>query len=392
MGFIDRLKEIFPSTRTETIGTIVDVNIPESLYIKELALYCAVSIIANAVSQCEIKVYKAGKNVQDNDWYSLNIKPNKNESASEFWHKVIERMLRAGPEKGAFVFEQNGNLYCADNYNIDVKRPFLGNIYSGVIVDGFQMDRKFMADQCMIFRLENIQANRMIAGMYEEYGKVISSAMESYKGTNGVSYRLNIAGLQAGDPSFAKEWEDVLKNQVRRFTDGESRVWINYTGRTLEEFDKKTAAKNSDDVVKKIEEIFKITGKAYKIPESLMLGNITNMNDVVKSFLTFAVDPITDMIGKVLTGAYGIWDWMQGNYYKVDTSGVNHIDIFDMANNIDKLISSAFASVDEVRERTGLDAINEEWSRKHLLTKNYEFTENVLKKGGMEGDKSEDDV
>ena len=83
---------------------------------------------------------------------------------------------------------------------------------------------------------------------------------------------------------------------------------------------------------------------------------------------------------------------MQGNYYKVDTSGVNHIDIFDMANNIDKLISSAFASVDEVRERTGLDAINEEWSRKHLLTKNYEFTENVLKKGGMEGDKSEDDV
>ncbi len=392
MGFIDRLKEIFPSTRTETIGTIVDVNIPESLYIKELALYCAISIIANAVSQCEIKVYKEGKNVQDNDWYSLNIKPNKNESASEFWHKVIERMLRAGPEKGAFVFEQNGNLYCADNYNIDVKRPFLGNIYSGVIVDGFQMDRKFMADQCMIFRLENIQANRMIAGMYEEYGKVISSAMESYKGTNGVSYRLNIAGLQAGDPSFAKEWEDVLKNQVRRFTDGESRVWINYTGRTLEEFDKKTVAKNSDDVVKTIEEIFKITGKAYKIPESLMLGNITNMNDVVKSFLTFAVDPITDMIGKVLTGAYGIWDWMQGNYYKVDTSGVNHIDIFDMANNIDKLISSAFASVDEVRERTGLDAINEEWSRKHLLTKNYEFTENVLKKGGMEGDKSEDDV
>ncbi len=392
MGFIDRLKEIFPSTRTETIGTIVDVNIPESLYIKELALYCAVSIIANAVSQCEIKVYKAGKNVQDNDWYSLNIKPNKNESASEFWHKVIERMLRAGPEKGAFVFEQNGNLYCADNYNIDVKRPFLGNIYSGVIVDGFQMDRKFMADQCMIFRLENIQANRMIAGMYEEYGKVISSAMESYRGTNGVSYRLNIAGLQAGDPSFAKEWEDVLKNQVRRFTDGESRVWINYTGRTLEEFDKKTTAKNSDDVVKTIEEIFKITGKAYKIPESLMLGNITNMNDVVKSFLTFAVDPITDMIGKVLTGAYGIWDWMQGNYYKVDTSGVNHIDMFDMANNIDKLISSAFASVDEVRERAGLDAINEEWSRKHLLTKNYEFTENVLKKGGMEGDKSEDDV
>ena len=391
MGFIDRLKEVFPSTKTESIGTIVDVNIPESLYIKEMALYCAISIIANAVSQCEIKVYKNGEYVRDEDWYSLNIKPNKNESASEFWHKVIERMLRAGPKKGALVFEHGGNLYCADDYSIEEERPFLGNIYSGVVVDGFQLDRKFTASQCFIFRLENVQANRMIAGMYEEYGQVISSAMESYKGTNGISYRLNIEGLQAGDPTFKDEWEKILKDQVRKFTDGSSKVWINYRGRTLEEFEKKAAAKNSDDVVKTMEEIFKITGKAYKIPESLMLGNITNMNDVVKSFLTFAVDPITDMVGKVLTGAYGIEEWMQGNYYKVDTSGVNHIDMFDMANNIDKLISSAFASVDEVRERAGLDAIKEEWSSKHLLTKNYEFTENVLK-GGMDGEKTEDDV
>ena len=29
-----------------------------------------------------------------------------------------------------------------------------------------------------------------------------------------------------------------------------------------------------------------------------------------------------------------------------------------------------------------LDKLNEEWSSKHLLTKNYEFTENILKEGG----------
>lgn len=42
--------------------------------------------------------------------------------------------------------------------------------------------------------------------------------------------------------------------------------------------------KSSDDTISLIEEMFKIVGKAFKIPESLMLGNITNMNDVVKSF------------------------------------------------------------------------------------------------------------
>mgnify|MGYP000801644740 CR=1 FL=1 len=78
-----------------------------------------------------------------------------------------------------------------------------------------------------------------------------------------------------------------------------------------------------------------------------MLGNITNMNDVVKSFLTFSVDPWADMIGQVLTGQYGYANWKNGNYFRVDTSTVNHVDIFDMADKIDKLISSAFASIDD---------------------------------------------
>ena len=122
-----------------------------------------------------------------------------------------------------------------------------------------------------------------------------------------------------------------------------------------------------------------------------MLGNITNMNDIVKSFLTFGVDPYADMIGKVLTGQYGMEEWLEGNYYKVDTSTVNHVDIFDMADKIDKLISSSFACVDEVREKSGLDRLDEEWSSRHLLTKNYEFIDKQNLQGGEKGEQSEDD-
>lgn len=382
MGIIDTLKKYFP-VKTDKIGTdVIEIEVPQSFYIKELAVYAAASLIANAISQSEIRVYKSGTSVRDEDYFSLNIKPNPNQSASEFWHKVAEKVLRAEPGKGALCFISNHNIFCADDYTVDQKRPFLGNIYSGIVVDDYQLDRKFTAREVFVFKLENTEAYQMINKWHSEYGSLVSSAMSAYKDTNGKKFKLKIRGVQAGDAKFAKEYEEILKEPLKKFTDGDAKIFVEYEGRELQEMESKASAKSSDDTVKLIEETFKIVGKVYKVPESLMLGNITNMNDVVKAFLTFAVDPYADMISKELTGQYGIGEWEQGNYFVVDTSTVSHIDIFDMADNIDKLISSSFASIDEVRERAGLDIIGEEWSSKHLLTKNYDFMEKVLKEGG----------
>ena len=398
MGWFEKIKSAFPKSSKASIGldeSEVEITIPNSLYIRELAIYTATSLIANAISQCEIKVYQNNESVKNEDYFSLNVKPNPNESASEFWQKVINKMLRASPGKGALCFISNRNIYCADDYSIVEQRPFLGNIYGGVSVDNFLLDRQFTAKQCFIFKLENTQANNLIKSMYEDYGDIVSKAMESYKNSNAQKFKLKVDGAQAGSPEFNKTFEEVLQKPLKQFTSGDKKVYIEYGGYALEPMKTDGTQKNSDDVVKLIDQIFKITGKAYKIPESLMLGNITNMNDVIKAFLTFAVEPVTDMIGKTLTGGYGLEEWQKGNYYKVDTSGINHIDIFDMANNIDKLISSAFMCIDEVRERTGLDAINEKWSRKHVLTKNYEFMEKMMNpvndEGGNKSEKDTDD-
>lgn len=391
MEWFDKIKAAFPGSSKTRIGPeVITIDIPNDIYIKELAIYSAISLIANAISQSEVKVYENGKSVQNEDYFSLNIKPNPNESASQFWHKVTEKALR--DEKGALCFISGRNLYCADDFVLEQKRPFQGHIYSGVTVDDFQMDRKFAADQVFIFKLENIQAKKLIDGLYSSVGSVISTAMSAYKDTNAVKYKLKIDGVQAGDTNFNEEFKKILEEPLKKYMNGDAKLYIEYTGRTLEKMKSEGTQKSSDDTIKLIEEVFKITGKAFKIPESLMLGNITNMNDVVKSFLTFAVDPFADMIGQVLTGQYGYENWKQGNYYKVDTSGVNHVDVFDMADKIDKLISSAFASIDEVRERAGLDSLNEEWSKKHLLTKNYEFIDKKNKViGGSSSEESSDD-
>lgn len=380
MGFLERLKELLPRSTSTRQGTVICVDIPASIYIKELAIYTGVSLIANAISQSEIICYKNQKRDKNEDYYSLNIKPNPNESASQFWHKVVEKMFRN--KDGALCFISNRNLYCADDFSIKQKRPFLGNLYDGVIVDDFSMNRTFTAGQCFNFKLENTQAYSLIDGAYQELANVVSTAMESYKDSNASKYILRVDGIQAGDKEFNKEFEKFLKAGIQKYTNNESKVYIEYKGRTLEQMKKEGQQKNSDDIVKLINEIFSFVGKALKIPDSLMNGNINNMEEVVNAFLTFAVDPVADEIGKTLTGAYGYDSWARGNYYRVDTSSVSHVDIFKMADKIDKLISSSFAHVDEVRVRAGLDEIGEEWSRRHLITKNYDFIENMLKQNG----------
>lgn len=362
----------------EFLENVITITIPDAIYYKELAVYSAVSLIANAISQCEIVVYENGKRVKNGNWYSLNIQANTNESASQFWHKVVEKMMRADSEKGAFVFIQGGNIYCADDYEIKEKRPFraTGNLYDGVVVDDLALNRTFTGRDSMIFKLENKQANLLIDGMYSDLSKLIAAAMSKFQNNNIQRWKFKIDSREAGSEDFQKRWQGTLKKAVQAYVSGEAQVYVEYDGRILEPVQMAGSAgavgADGQENIQLINEVFELVSKAYHIPPGLMTAGNYNVSDLVSQFLTFAVDPIADMIGKTLTAAYGKQSFEQGNYFRVDTSRIKHFDVFSMAPNVDKLISSGFATVNEVRAAADWDADHsEEWLDEHILTKNY---------------------
>ena len=383
MSLKSKIKSLFRSEEEKKgfMDEIV-IEIPEALYIKELALYSAISLIANAVSQCEILVYENGKQVRDDSWYSLNVKPNVNESASQFWHKVVEVMLRADEGKGALVFIQAGNMYCADEYEIKEKRPFklTGNLYDGVVVDDLSLNRTFTARDTMIFKLENRQANILVDGMYADLSGLIKAAMSKYKSNNIQRWKFKVDAREAGDEKFQKEWQEKLKKSIKKFVEGENKVYVEFSDRTLDPIQIAGSAgavgADAGENISLINEVFELVSKAYHIPPGLITAGNYNVSDLVSQFLTFVVDPIADMISKTLTAAYGRQGFNNGIYFRVDTSKIKHFDIFDMASNVDKLISSGFASVNEVRRAADWDAAGDpddpdNWLNKHILTKNY---------------------
>lgn len=57
---------------------------------------------------------------------------------------------------------------------------------------------------------------KLIDGLYADIGSIISTAMSAYKDTNAVKYKFKIDSVQAGDEAFNKEFENILKEPLKK--------------------------------------------------------------------------------------------------------------------------------------------------------------------------------
>jgi HK97 family phage portal protein len=235
-------------------------------------------------------------------------------------------------------------------------------------------------------RLDNADVRRLVDSLYVQYSEIIDTALKSFKRTNGAKYKLLLEQARAGDPAFQQTYETVVQEQLKAFMSNDNAVYPQFKGTDLQEFSSK-APQNTSDIIAMRKETFEVVAQALKIPLSMMYGNITNMNEIVKVYLSICIDPLADMIGEEITRKYYTYDeWKDGYRVVVDTSCINHIDILEVADKVDKAVSSGAFSIDEVRERLGKEALKTEFSMAHWMTKNYALAEDMLK-----GERSENE-
>ena len=378
MGIYDFLEERFPNwiKKARKVGGTytITLDIPAELALKELAIYTGVSLIANAISGCIFETYENFKKVKNLDWYILNIAPNKNDNASIFWNKVVNRMIRS--PSGALVVEIGGELHVASDFVV-TPYPVLGNIYSNIVLDHvFNMNRSFKAHEVYHFKLEDEELISLFTGLQNDYDKLLTPAIRAFKESNATKYKLKISSLPYDSKDTEEKYEELLKEQVAKYLQEPWAAFVQYDGFELEREDIKNQ-KSFDDIHKIKKDIFQTVAQALKIPVTLMDGNLTSMKDIVSIFLTFGIDPKTVMMEQVLNKRATYLEVSKGNFYRVNTSGIIHRDFIQDAPNIDKLIGSGFRNIDEIKEEFGEEPFNETWSRQHWMTKNYGRIEDV---------------
>lgn len=365
----------------EELSAVLRENLERAAF-RELALHIAISYIANTLSKCEFKVYENGKEVKNRLYYLLNVNPNPNENSSQFINHFIENYYY---NAGALLVKHGNNIYCADSFDVDDADPLKPFEYTNIVFGtSGQLRRKHRAGDVFHLKLDNKNVKALVDAVNTEYGKVIDSAIRCFKRTNGKKYKYILDQYQAGDPNFKKIYEEQLKGQLEEFLKSEGdAVLPKYNGIDLIEFSAANP-QNSGDILNVRKEMFEVTAQAFKIPLSMMLGNITNMDEIVKVYLSICIDPLADMISEELTRkSYSEEEWRDGCFVKVDTSCINHVDILEVADNVAKLIGSGF-TLDELRNRLNYSLLGTEFSQTRFITKNYETLDAMTsgQKGG----------
>lgn len=385
MGLINKLTNFIEKKISTARVDSVSAETSTKLAFKALAIQIAVSYIANAISKCEIKFYKNGKkDTQSYQYYLWNVKPNDNQSGSEFINKLVTKML-TNPD-GALVIQNNGKIYVADSYQRQ-PYPFREDEYSAICIETLALNKTFKASEVLHFRLEDENISELINSVYMEYGKAISYALDSFLKVNSSKFKMKIKQDKIGDLTFNEYYNQFLKEQLKDFLEGNNGIYPENEGFDLQEFKTGNQTKNCDDLVKLRKDMFQMVGEAYKIPVSMMEGNINNVTEIIKQFITFGVEPWTKLIEDVINaGCWNYEEWKKGCKVKIDTSKIAYTTLLDGADNASKLIANTICCPDEVRELFGLDSIEEEFGKQFFITKNNSKAEDVMD-GTAEGGK-----
>ena len=96
--------------------------------------------------------------------------------------------------------------------------------------------------------------------------------------------------------------------------------------------------------------------------------------------MSHCIDPICDQLAEEITRKrYGFDGWRKGNFVRVDSSAIEHFNLFGNAANVEKLVGSAAFTVNDILRAAGQPQIEEPWASKHFLTKNIADLEEVIR-------------
>lgn len=356
-------------------GSLADPSI--LLNVEEIALFSVIDLIASAGSLCEWRTYQDGKRVQRNDWYTWNVSPNPNQNAAEFKRMLIARLLRF---REALVFERNGSYYLADSFCRE-EYAFRPNAYNGITCCNLTISYTMLEKDVFYFRLGNSLATALLNNLNGLYSKALTEAFHKYQRSGSRSGILEYDAIASGSPKFEETLDKLQNERFRKFFEQKNAVLPLPRGFKYVPHDGAASQKSTSEV-SDMESIFRQAQdrycNAYHVPPSILRGDVTNQDDAINAMLSFAVKPTMSIIQtEVNRKSYGK-AVMDGWCMRIDTTHIKTVDVFTVAEKMEKLVQNRIYNANGIREKLDDELIPEPWADEYIMTKNAE----VVKQGG----------
>jgi len=361
-------------------------NVQATLGIKNIALESCVTYLARLISKGKF-VFKNDNSIIDSEYdYSLNVRPNPNQTASEFKVSMIKKLLNGE----LLVIKDQDKFFVADNFITN--HSLNGNTYTNVTIN-FSRDSVLSAPNsgpfkqdyfervftqgvdCFHLNNDNIGINKYVDSLWDDYGrlfgKLITNQLRVGQLRAKVSIPVNSKLEEEEQKKLQREFATTLSNSLLN----DPIVFIPDNGKSNSAYDEITASKSATiqnqitdfGALKKIfiSEVATLLG----IPPALVLGETANNSENLELAIESAAIPL----GNKLSEGFASLLIKESGYTvgkTIQMTGFKTINILDRADAIDKVGSSGVVKINEVREAAGLPAMTD--GNKVIMTKNYE--------------------
>lgn len=368
MGFLDAIFK-----RNSELGFIYDVELFQDtstrVHMKRLAIETCASFLGRTISQSEFRIRKGSDFEKDELYYRLNVRPNKNMTASTFWQTVIEKLIY--DNECLIIQADDEDLLIADNFQHN-SYAVLEDTFSKVKIKEYEFKRSFKQNEVLHLRYRNESLSPLIDGLFADYGDLFGRILNSQKRKNQIRGTVDIEAQVAKNSDTLEKLQTFIDKIYKAFGEKDIAIVPQQPGF---KYNENSAGGNGGQSV---EEINKVTNgfldqvaMSIGIPVSLLHGDMADVEKQTKNFMMFTVNPLLKKIrDEGNSKFFSKDDYLDGK--KLEIKPISYLSLFDLANDIDKLISSGAFTGNEIRNEVDYEKSKDPMLDKHFITKNYQ--------------------
>ncbi|MES5892959.1 phage portal protein [Bacillus cereus group sp. RP43] len=338
------------------------------LHMKRLALDTCVSFLGRTISQSEFRV-RNGKTFEKNElYYRLNVRPNKNMTASTFWERFIRKLIY--DNECLVVQADDGDLLIADGFQHNEYAVY-EDIFTDVTVKDYTFKRSFKQSEVIHLKYRNDKLSPLIDGLFADYGDLFGRILNSQKRKNQVRGTVDMDMIGAKTEEQIAKLQEFIDNMYKSIGSKDIAIVPQQKGINYNEIYNGVANGPS------VEEINKVTNgflnqvaMAFGIPTALLYGEMADVEKQTKNYMLFTVRPLLKKLSdEANVKFFEMNEYLLGK--KIEIKAVSYQSIFDLATSIDKLISSSAFTGNEIRSEVDYEDSDDPNLNVHHITKNY---------------------
>lgn len=380
--FQDLLDNLFKKQESNWLPELgIDIAEADKQYLRKMSEDTVFNFIGRTMSTLQIK-FSGDKTKKIDRWkYKLNVRPNHNQSASDFWHKFFTTLIR---ENEVLVILQNDQMMIADSFFKDDTTDIYNQVFQSVDINGYTFNnRNFKYNEVIYIKNNDEDIRNFTVQLFKDYSKLFDRVYSSALRNNQIraAVKINKTGSlssQKGTDGKTQDerLDDYMKKMFKKFEDDPVAIATLPNGMDYEEFTNKIGSTNQSlnelNELKKsnIDDLANVEG----IPTALIYGEKSELDSNLKAYRKLCINPLVKKLQDELTfQIISKDDYASGVRLKV--INVLPENPFELSTQIDKLISSGVFTPNFVREELGYEPSLDPAMDKHYITKNYETTE-----------------